>query len=493
MCAIPQGGTMRIESGMGIAAPDGWSTLKRAWRNPEVQREGSRTLRLRGGGVERAAPSTQCSAPRRERATRTSSLGAAARFGVTSTAVRSRPAIIALLTALNLVNYIDRFLVMAVGPKIQESLHLSDAQLGWVTSAFIIGYLITSPLFGWLGDRYPRKGLIAAGVLLWSAATALSGLADGFATLIAARLAVGVGEASYATLSPTIIDDLVEAQSKNRYLAIFYVATPVGAALGYLIGGELQLHYGWRAAFFIAGGPGVLLSLVTLAIHEPARAAAERVSLLDVYAQLAKNRLYVSCTAGYIAQTFALGGFTAWAAPFLYRKLCLELHTADRYFGAVTVVTGLAGTALGGWLADRWPGEDRTRAALQVCALSSAIATPLAALALFSPTSGGFLMALGACELAVFASVAPTNMATLASVPPFARANAMAVSIAMIHLLGDLISPPMIGTISDRFGDTPRLCSGATGLQTGMLMLPVALALSTVLWWHGGAQLRSPR
>lgn len=406
--------------------------------------------------------------------------------------------ILALLTGLNLVNYIDRYVVMAVAPKIQESLGLSDAQVGWVTSAFIVGYLVTSPMFGWLGDRFQRKGLIAAGVFVWSAATALSGLADGFAAMVAARLLVGVGEASYATLSPTIIDDLVEPRSKNRYLAIFYVAVPLGAALGYLIGGWLDHHFGWRAAFFIAGGPGVLLSLLVLGIREPARTALgeHKVSLLDAYRELKRCKAYVSCTAGYIAQTFALGGFTAWAAPFLYRKLCLELHIATTYFGGVTAVTGILGTAIGGWLADRWPGDDRTRVALRVCAVSSIVAAPLAALALFTATPLGFLIALGACELAVFISVAPVNAATLLSVPPRLRASAMATSIALIHLLGDLISPPLIGLVSDVAGDARAFCSGAAGLQLGMYMLPAALALSAVLWWRGASappQTRSPR
>jgi MFS transporter, Spinster family, sphingosine-1-phosphate transporter len=412
--------------------------------------------------------------------------------------VRSRSAIVALLTALNLINYIDRFLVMAVAPKIQESLRLSDAQLGSITSAFIVGYLVTSPLFGWLGDRYSRKGIIAAGVLVWCAATALSGLAEGFGGMVAARLLVGVGEASYATLSPTIIDDIAEPKSKNKLLAIFYVAIPVGAALGYLIGGWLDFRYGWRSAFFIAGGPGALLALLVLAIREPARRAhvEERGSFLSVYKELGANPLYVRCTIGYTAQTFALGGFTAWAAPLLYRKLCLELHLADTYFGAVTVVTGVVGTAVGGWLADRWPGEDRTRVALKVCALSSTVAAPLAALALAMPSAPAFLFALGACQLAVFASMAPVNSATLLTVPSHLRANAMAASIAATHLFGDLISPPLIGVVSDRAGDPRGFCSGAEGLRTAMYMLPVALAVSAVVWWRGasgGAQERSPR
>lgn len=411
--------------------------------------------------------------------------------------IKSRHGLLGLLTVLNLVNYIDRFIIMAVSPKIQESFQLTDAQTGLVVSIFMFGYFLSSPLFGWLGDRYPRKGLIAAGVAVWSIATVSSGLAGGFASMLLTRVVVGVGEASYATMSPTIIDDITTKEQKSRWLAIFYAAIPVGAALGFLFGGFIEHHYGWRMAFFVAGGPGVVLALATLLIDEPLRSRAghepPRTSRAG-YALLARNRTYVHAVVGYIAQTFALGGFTAWAAPFLYRKLCLELREADLYFGGVTAVTGLVGTVLGGFIADRTPGEDRARACLRVCAYSSAIAAPLALAAFLAPSVLGFFVALGACQLAIFVSISPTNAALLSTVPTWLRATAMAVSIFMIHLLGDLISPPLIGAMSDRFGDSAARCSGAAGLQLGMYLLPAALALSAVAWWRGsrGAHASSP-
>ncbi|MDC3953526.1 spinster family MFS transporter [Polyangium jinanense] len=406
--------------------------------------------------------------------------------------IKSPRAILALLTALNLLNYVDRFVVTAVGPRIQEHLGLSDKELGLVTSAFMLGYFVTSPVFGWLGDRFPRKALIAAGVLVWSAATAASGLAGALASLLAARVVVGVGEASYATLSPTIIDDVAPAKKKNRWLGVFYVAIPAGSALGFILGGLLEQRYGWRNAFYIAGGPGVLLALVALLLHEPPRTLAQKkddrgvvASFLDDTRALAQSRSYVLTVAGYIAQTFALGGFVQWAVPFLYRRLCLDLHVADGAFGKLTVLTGLVGTAIGSLVAERVPGEERVRAALWVCAISSAVATPVAVLALFARSSTSFLALLGVCELAVFASMAPTNLAILKSVPEDRRASAMALSIFLIHLLGDLISPPIVGAVSDAFGDSKAQCTSGTGLFWGMLTLPVALALSAAFWFVG--------
>jgi MFS family permease len=402
-----------------------------------------------------------------------------------------RPALIlALLTTLNLINYLDRFLVMAVGLRIQDSLNLSNTQLGWVESAFMLGYFLTSPIFGWLGDRYPRKGLIAVGVTIWSVATIGSGFTHSFATMIAARVAVGVGEASYATLAPIIIDEIADAKNKNRWLSIFYVAIPVGSALGFLLGGMLEHRFGWRSAFYIAGGPGLALALITTLIVEPKRALRphSQSSGLRGYLDLARLPAYRATVAGYVAQTFALGGFVAWAVPFLYRKLCLQLEVANSRFGMITVVTGLAGTALGGYLADRWPGKDRVQAGLRVCAWSSILAAPVALAAVLAGGASGFLVGLGLCELLIFTSVAPINAAVMRTVPTHLRARAMAASIFAIHLLGDLISAPVLGGFSDAFDDARAFCSGAPGLRIGMCLLPAAIAISGVFWWRASSR-----
>lgn len=410
--------------------------------------------------------------------------------------IQSRLAILAILTALNLINYLDRYLVVGVGTGLQAELGVSDGQFGDIATAFMWGYFVTSPVFGWLGDRYPRKWLVAGGVLVWSLATALSGLCTSYGSMLAARVFVGIGEASYATLSPTIIDDIAPPEKKNRWLAIFYVAIPVGSALGFLIGGQLEKYVGWRSAFFVAGGPGVLLSLLVLALHEPTRRAKEAegdkpLAPREAYRDLLRRPRYVYTVLGYVAQTFALGGFAAFAVHFLVRKLCFPADRATLWFGAITVVTGLGGTAFGGWLADRIPGEDRVLTSLRICAWSSAIAAPLALLAIMAPVDTAFLIALGACQLAIFASTSPTNAAILFSVPSALRANAMALSIFAIHLLGDIVSPPLIGRVSDAFHDQRAACSGARGLQIGMYTLPVALALSALAWFRG-ASIKNP-
>ncbi len=400
--------------------------------------------------------------------------------------IRGRAAIIWLLTGLNVLNYLDRYVVAAVSPRIQEALQLSDFQVGWVLSIFMLGYFLTSPVFGVLGDVFPRKGLIAVGVMLWSLTTVASGLAGGFITLLGVRLLVGVGEASYATISPTIIDDLSEAQTKNKWLAVFYAAIPVGSALGFALGGQLEHLWGWRSAFFIAGAPGLLLAFLVLTIEEPARLRPVGTKVFSPFSRMVRIPLYCSSVAGYTAYTFALGGFAAWAPKYLYTVLQMELHKADIWFGTLLAVAGFLGTALGGFLGDRWPGKNRARAYLQVCALVSAIAVPLATVSLLTWSPVVFFVTIGLCEFFLFTASAPINAAILRAVPEELRASAMAASIFAIHLFGDLLSPPFVGKISDILKSIGH--EDATSLRTAMFTLPAAIALGAAIWWWGSVE-----
>ncbi|MCL2726268.1 MAG: MFS transporter, partial [Polyangiaceae bacterium] len=268
--------------------------------------------------------------------------------------IKKPGAILALLTGLNLLNYTDRLVVSAVLPKIQGELGLSNFVGGLLATVFLLGYFATSPLFGVLGDRMARKGLIAFGVFVWSIATLGSGLVTSAASLIVARAFVGVGEASYGTLAPTIIDDVTPHHRKGRALGIFYFAMPIGAALGYLVGGFVEKHWGWRSAFFVAGGPGVLLALVCLFIEEPPRApSTNRPDVKRDFARLVSTPLYRKGVLGYCAYTAAVGAFSYWAPKFLYARYGLALSVANFRFGVITVVAGGLATLLGGTLADR--------------------------------------------------------------------------------------------------------------------------------------------
>src|SRR5262245_33250462 len=189
--------------------------------------------------------------------------------------IRSPLAILVLLTGLNFLNYMDRLVLSAVLPRMQDAralggLDLTNFEGGLLATVFLIGYFVTAPIFGQLADRgVSRRALIALGVVTWSIATAMTGLADGVWSLVAARAVVGIGEASYATLAPTIIDDMTPPESKGKALAVFYAAMPLGAAAGYMLGGFVATHWGWRTAFYVAGGPGIVLALSCLVMYEP--------------------------------------------------------------------------------------------------------------------------------------------------------------------------------------------------------------------------------
>jgi MFS family permease len=394
--------------------------------------------------------------------------------------IRRPFAVLALLTALNLFNYLDRLVLSAVLPRIEDQFTLSHGASGLLGTIFLLGYFTTSPIFGTLADRGKRKGLLAIGIGVWSLATIASGLSRSFVELAVARALVGVGEASYATIAPTLIDDLAPPERKGSWLAIFYSAMPIGAALGFITGGSVDKVYGWRAAFFVAGAPGILLAVLCLLLHEPERSfAKKRPSVLHSWRALADSPLYVRGVIGYAGLTFAVGGFAFWAPAYLFRHYALDLANANKGMGVVTVLGGALGTAIGGVWADRatraLPANDhdrRTRAFLRVCAVGAFLAAPLAVIAILSPTSKLFFAFFGVCEVAIFLSTSPINAVILESVPTEIRATAMAVSIFAIHMLGDLWSPPGVGILADH-----------VPMQSAMLVLPAAIAFGAIAWW----------
>ncbi len=393
--------------------------------------------------------------------------------------VGARDARIALtiLTAINFLNYIDRYVLAAVFEPIKRELGFTDAQLGWTLSAFMITYSITSPAFGRMGDLFTRKYLIAAGVAVWSVATAGAGMARSFWQMLLPRSVVGIGEASYATVAPGIITDYYPEQRRGRALAVFYAATPVGSALGFVLGGLLSATHGWRSAFFIVGLPGLLFALLALTMREPRRGAMDAApaggatppSLAATYGMLWHNRRYVVVTLGFVAYTFALGGLVGWVPAFLERYDGMTTSRANEIFGAMTVVAGFLGTFTGGFLGDYLLRYTRN-SYLWVSGVCMLAGAPVAVVALTSRNPAVFLPAIFLAEFFLFLNTGPLNAVLLGCVPAAIRATAMAVNIFFIHAFGDAISPPVIGMISDR-----------VGLLRATLIAPVMMLASGVI------------
>ena len=392
--------------------------------------------------------------------------------------MKARTAAIALflLTCLNLFNFIDRYVLPGVQPLIQHEFHINDAQTGFLTSAFFFTYMWIAPLTGWLGDRFARKPLIIVGALLWSAATLLTGMVHSYETLLIRHAVVGVGEATFSIFAPAMLADFYPEEDRNRVLSIFYVTIPVGGALGYLLGGVLGEHYGWRMPFYIAAAPGVLIALLFwVFVREPQRGAADTLKVThnrDSFLGLCRNPSYLTATLGMAMWTFAVGGISTWLPTFFRRFAGYSVAGAGLTAGEITAVDGLLATIAGGWLAQIWLRRNH-RALYLVSAWGAILAIPFAAAVFFgSPHSllpGAYL-----AEFFIFLGTGPLNAAIVNSVAAPIRSTAISVNLLLIHLLGDFPSPHLIGWISDRHN-----------LRVGLGATLVSLAVSGAILFFG--------
>jgi MFS transporter, Spinster family, sphingosine-1-phosphate transporter len=400
----------------------------------------------------------------------------------------SRPALIALgvLTSINLLNYLDRYLVPPLVPDLERAMHISHEQAGWLWPAFMVVYMVAAPVFGAWGDRGSRTRPIALGVGVWSLATVLTGLARSYPELFAARALVGIGEAAYAAIAPALLADYFPVSARGRVYAVLNMAIPVGAALGYVAGGLIGHHYGWRAAFFLCGAPGIVLAAGMLALPDPPRGAQDApaavpavrhvgggrgaVAALNVYLSLLRRPPYRLLVLGYAAYTFGLGGLGFWMPTFLQQVRGIPPDQATTGFGAIVIVTGFFGTLAGGWLGDYFLKRSR-QGYLWFSAVITLAAAPLALLALTSPVPRIYYPAIVVAELLLFMSTGPINAALTNMVSPLERASAMALSIFAIHLLGDVPSPPLIGHLAV-----------AGSLGRAVLVVPAAIAIGGVIW-----------
>lgn len=367
-----------------------------------------------------------------------------------------------LLIGLNLFNYIDRYILPGEVSLIQREFHTTDQQMGALTTALFVVYMLVAPLTGWLGDHFRRKPLIIAGALLWSVATLGTAWVHDYWTLYIRHAIVGVGEATFGIFAPAVLADFYPERERNRILTIFYLAIPVGAALGYLAGGELGSHWGWRAPFFVCAIPGLVIAALYAWIgREPERGASDRVRATTDRATfwgLFKNPAFLTATFGLAALTFAMGGISAWVPTFLHRSAGLSVGSAGLVVSGITVVDGIAGTLVGGMLAQRWL-RTNYRALYLLSFWSVALTLPCGVVVFFGPSSWT-IPALFVTEFFLFLNTGPLNAAIVNSVSAPVRATAISLNLFFIHCFGDAFSPQIIGAISDR--SNLRIGLGAT-------------------------------
>lgn len=388
--------------------------------------------------------------------------------------MRISPPVVALLllTALNLVNFIDRYVLPGVQPLVQHEFAVSDERMGALTTAFFFTYMIAAPLTGWLGDRLPRKPLIIGGVLLWSLATLTTAYVHTYRELYWRHAAVGIGEATFSIFAPAMLADFYPESERNRIFSIFYIAIPVGAALGYLLAGAIGPHYGWRAPFMVGAVPGILISaLLYFFVREPQRGGVDQLAASvdrSTIRGLFRNPAFWFATLGLATLTFSMGGISVWLPTFYQRFGGYTLMAANQRIGAITVIDGLAGTIAGGWLAQRWLRTNH-RALYLVSALSALLAVPGALIVFFGPKAF-MLPATLAAEFFLFLGTGPINAAIVNSISARIRASAVAINLFMIHALGDAPSPRIIGWVSDKHG-----------LRVGLGLTLLTMLLSCVI------------
>ncbi len=395
-----------------------------------------------------------------------------------------------LLTALNLVNYIDRYILPGVQELIKKEFRVSDSQIGSITFWFFLTYMLSAPFTGWLGDHLPRKPLLIICAVAISAVNILTGTVHVFNSLLFRHAILGIGEASLGIYAPALLSDFYPEDQRNRILTIFYTAIPVGAALGYLIGEVIGSKFGWRMPFYVSAVPGLTIALVMLfLLKEPARGAsdphpdaqpAEPAHTFDktvsdslrMIGHLAVNPRYVYATLGMAMVTFSLGGISAWMPSFLQRS-GFAPSSVGITLGAITAIGGLSGTAAGGWIAQRWLRTNH-RALFLVSAWSAGLTVPPAVLCFFGPRAT-MLPALAVAMFLIFLGMGPLNAAIINAVPAAIRSSAIAIEILLIHALGDTPSPKLIGIVSDR-----------STLSMGLGLTLVTMLIAAVLLFIGG-------
>jgi MFS family permease len=405
---------------------------------------------------------------------------------------------LALLTALNLLNYIDRNVLFAVQDLIKAEFPRSDTAYGLLTSVFFIFYMIAAPFMGPLSEKFSRKAVIIVGAVIWSGATLLTAFTKNFDELLLRHTLVGIGEASFVILSPTFVADMFPEDKRGRVMGIFYLAIPVGSALGFLVGGVLGPKYGWRVPFYVGAGPSLLLAFLLLFIPEPplgqfdvpgkvpevsGLSAGTSSGLVPYLTRLMKwvwaltqslvrNPAFLTATLGMAMMTFALGGLQVWFPTFLHRVHNYTLTQANILFGASTIVNGIVASLAGGWISD-WLLKRTKSAHYLVSAVSLVLGIPAMCLAIFG--SGNVMIAgMFAAEFFLLLNTGPLNAAIINSVGPHIRAMALAANIFIFHLLGDVPSAPLIGYMSDHLS-----------MRMAFIAPVIAIGLSSAILFYG--------
>ncbi|RMG40311.1 MAG: MFS transporter [Candidatus Dadabacteria bacterium] len=384
--------------------------------------------------------------------------------------------LLVILSLTNLLSYLDRYILASVLPLIEQELKLTKFESGLLFGAFVPGYIIFSPLFGYLGDRLPRPRLMAAGVLLWGLATIMTGMTTSYVSLIVARLMIGTGEASFGAMAPGYLKDRIKDPVKlNSALALFYAAIPCGSALGYVSGSLLAAAFSWHTAFVIAGAPGIIAGLWLFGLSEIADRDTSDIHLRSGFRLIFSTPVMWCLIGGYVFNTYSLAGVAAFIS-FYGESIGYSTQEIGTYFGITLVVAGFLGTFLGGRFASYLASGRRDPAAtmLSYIGVTALCGVPFMLLAFTTGDKIIFTVACFIAELFIFAGVAPVNSVIVLLCPEKYVTLTVGVSIFMINLFGTLLSPAVVGWIADNLT-----------LELGLQHLSGALLVSGLVWLYG--------
>ncbi len=423
------------------------------------------------------------------------------------------------LFCMNMLDYLDRNLMMSMQPQIKAELDISNFQWGLLTSIFLVSYSLFSPIMGWLGDRSRRTWLLGAGVGVWSLATIGSGFARSYGHMALARSVLGIGEATYGVIAPTILLDLFARERRARLMSAYYLAMPIGSALGISLGSIIASKLNWHLAFFLVGGPGLAAALLAVVLPEPVRGASEGVDTEQLkaderagarredYLGLMVNSSYIYSVLGMAAYTFAIGGMLVWVPNYLFSTRGFDQARAGTILGVVTLGAAVLGMSAGGWIADRL-ARTKPQALFLVPAVAMFGSIPFVLTALFTNVEPVIFAAIFVAEALMFVNTGPCNAIIANVVQPNLRAAAYAIALFAVHFLGDIWSPSLIGKVSDLFGDAKTM-NGVAGralhsigavptqvaglppenIVAGLLVVVPALLLSGILLFTGARYL----
>lgn len=393
------------------------------------------------------------------------------------------------LTAVNLLNYFDRYIVHAVEPLLKHEFGLTNAESGILGAAFVFGYVIFSPLFGYLGDRFNRQLLMAGGLLAWSLFTGLTSLATGFNSFLALRALVGVGESSFSAIVPGYLKSRIsDTIALNSALSLFYVAIPVGSALGFVAGGATADYLGWRSLFGAAALPGLVLTIGFFFLGSEKREVKPAIvggGFLAGIGAILSSRVLCLTILGYIFNTFALNGVAYFVARY-GSSLGMEMSEVDKYFGIILVCTGIIGTLGGGRLASRYAErkEAQLAALLLFVSVTTFIGVPFLCAAFLVESPMLFFVACCFAELALFAGVAPLNSVLVSRAPTGLETLTQGFTIFSIQLFGGALAPILIGKCADIIENsfTHLVPTGSVALGYALQLATISMVISGGLW-----------